>query len=422
MGQPPRDRDSRLRLERNRGDLPPARRSDKYCITRITHFRSGNMVGEMIEPRRVAMLCMGDEVYGVGTVLKLYAEALPDLSFVALSQGPLVDWLREKGNQVDVVSGLAQFRDGGASLSTVLRTPAALAAARRDAGEIDALLSPRGIRVVHAHWKPQQMIAGFLRRRGYKAIWHIHNNSNRTRLWGAGLRLNHLLARWGADLLIPVSDFIADNWKGSGVSIRRIHNVAKPVFAATNHLPGPAIRAIVAGRLDPEKGHHLAIEAIIRARGSGANVTLDVYGGPLESNPYADELRARVADANSGDAIRFLGFDPQVREKHQQYHLGLQCRTSPEPCSMWVCETLVDGLPLVASASGGTPELVADGETGLLYRPGDVDDLTEKLLAIVSDLPRLDAMRSRAFERGQRLFTLERFTQETLAAYKSVVG
>jgi glycosyltransferase involved in cell wall biosynthesis len=166
----------------------------------------------------------------------------------------------------------------------------------------------------------------------------------------------------------------------------------------------------------------VAVEAIIRARQTGADIYLDVYGDPLEANPYADQLRDQVARAGCAEAIRFLGFNAQMRELHQQYHLGLQCRINPEPCSMWVCESLVDGLPLIASASGGTPELMADGETGLLYRPGDVDDLTQKLLQILADPARLDAMRSRAFERGQCLCTPERFAKDTLAAYKFALG
>jgi glycosyltransferase involved in cell wall biosynthesis len=373
-----------------------------------------------VSPAQVAMLCQGTEVYGIGTIIKLYAIAWPEMSFVALSDGALVDWLRGHGNRVDVVPGLATFWEGGPSLWTLSKMPSVLTRARRDAARIDTLLRPRGIRIVHSHWRPQQIIGGFMRPRGYKSVWQINNNMNSRRLWGAGKWLSHRLAKWGADLLLPASDYIGANWTGCGVPMRTIRNAATPKFPAPNHLPAPPVRAIIAGRLVHEKGHHLAVEAVIRARRAGANVQLDVYGDPLTNNPYADELRARVTAARCGDAIRFLGFHPEMRDLHQQYHLGLQCRVNPEPCSLWVCETLVDGLPLVASASGGTPELVADGETGLLCRPDDVDDLADKLLQIVSDLPRLDQMRSRAFERGQRLFTLQRFTQETLAAYESL--
>jgi glycosyltransferase involved in cell wall biosynthesis len=378
------------------------------------------MASDKIEPCHVAMLCQGSEVYGIGTILKLYAQSWPEVTFIALGHGALVDWLREHNYRVEVVPGLAQFRDGGPSLLTLLRMPAVALQAQRDGARIDALLRPRKVRIVHAHWRPQQIIAGFLRRRGYAAVWQMNNNMNPRRLYGLGKRLNHRLARWGADLLLPASDFIANNWAGCGVAMRTIRNAAIPRFATANHLPRQPIRALIAGRIEPEKGQHQAVEAVIRVRRTGVDLQLDVYGDPLHGSSYVDAMRARIGDAGCADVIRLLGFQPNVRDYHQQYHLGLHCRVNPEPCSLWVCETLVDGLPLVASDSGGTPELVADGQTGLLYRAGDVDDLTDKLIKMVADSQLLDQMRTRAFERGQQCFTLGRFANETLEAYASL--
>jgi glycosyltransferase involved in cell wall biosynthesis len=82
----------------------------------------------------------------------------------------------------------------------------------------------------------------------------------------------------------------------------------------------------------------------------------------------------------------------------------------------------VDGLPLVASDSGGTPELVADGKTGLLYPAGDINVFTQKLIELASDPARMLAMRVAAFDRGQRHFTVDRFAHETLQAYETVLG
>jgi glycosyltransferase involved in cell wall biosynthesis len=366
------------------------------------------------------MLVLGDEVYGIGTIEKLYAAAFPQMTFVAMGDGQLVDWLRGNGNQVEVVHGLARFQEGGPSFTTLLRTPGMFVRARRDAKRIDALLRPRGVRVVHAHWRPQQIMAGFLRRRGYRSVWQINNNMNLHRLWGLGAKLNHRLAAWGADLLLPASEFIARNWNGSGVRTITIHNAAIPIFAQPNTLPQGPIQCLVAGRLEHSKGHHVAVEAVIRARRQGFDLRLDVYGDPLVYNPYADELRHQIAAAGCADAIRLLGFQPDLRQLHQQYHLGLQCRIDPEPCSLWVCETLVDGLPIIASATGGTPELVDDGVTGLLCRAGDADDLTEKIVSLVRDPARLQEMRAQAFDRGSRLFTLDRFARQSLAAYATL--
>jgi len=368
------------------------------------------------------MLCQGEEVYGIGTIQKLYGRHMAGVHFICMTEGPLSRWLRDNRCTVDVIDGLQSLSAGASSVGMLTQLPKAWAQARRDGRRIHELIGPQGIKIVHTHWLPQQLIAGHMKRMyGYKSVWQINNNTSRTRLGGLGIKLNHRLARWGADLLLPASDYIADNWRDSGVPVRTIRNAAEPLSAEPSVLPatGP-VRCVVAGRLEESKGHHLAVDAVLRARAQGLPVELDVFGGPLDGNAYADALRKKVADAGASESIRFLGFRDDLRQQHRTYHVGLQCRIDPEPCSLWVCETLVDGLPLVASASGGTPELVADGVTGLLYRPGDVGDLTEKLVTLVNDRNRLAALRVAAFERGRAMFTTDRFVRETLAAYDLV--
>lgn len=378
------------------------------------------MAERQFSPANVAMLVQGTEVYGIGTVERLYASHWPEMNFVAMERGPMYDWLRERGSHVELVEGLADY-SSSRSWKMLAGFPQTMRQAKRDAARIDERLAGRGVQIIHAHWRPQQYIAGFMRRRGYRSVWHIHNNSSRKRLFGLALKMNHASARWGADLLVPVSRFIGSNWDGCGVPQRPILNCAVPLFDAPNELPttGP-MKCLVAGRVEASKGQHVAVEAVLRAIQAGCDVRLDIFGGPVDGNPYVDELRARIRAAGAGDAIRFMGFSQNLRTLQRDYHLGLQCRIDPEPCSMWVCETLVDGLPLVASASGGTPELVEDGVTGLLYPPGSAEELARRMMELASDRPRLASMRRAAFERGQSHFRIERFLEETLAAYQSL--
>lgn len=379
------------------------------------------MVERRVSPANVAMLVQGTEVYGVGTVERLYAMHWPELQFFALARGPLYDWLRERGSQVELIEGLSNY-SSSRSWEMIARFPRAMRAAKRDAERIHERLAGRDVRIIHAHWRPQQYIAGYMRRRGYRSLWHIHNNSSRQRLFGLALKMNHWSARWGADLLVPVSRFIGANWENCGVPQRPILNCAVPLFDGPSELPttGP-VKCLVAGRVEASKGQHVAVEAVLRAIRSGCDVRLDLFGGPVEDNPYADELKDRIRAAGAGDAIQFKGFSQNLRELQRDYHLGLQCRIDPEPCSMWVCEALVDGLPLVASASGGTPELVDEGVTGLLYEPGNADQLADRILELAGDRPRLSAMRSAAFQRGREHFTVQRFLDETLDAYQTLV-
>ena len=363
-----------------------------------------------------AMLCKGDDGYGVASVLKLYARNAPELQFVCLQPGTMFDWLKHNGNRVHLVKGLSSFT-ATSSARTLMQLPAVMTKAYQSATALHKLFQQLGIRVVHAHWLPQHIIAGHLRKLGYASVWHIHGNMSQRRLFGLGTKLNHRLAQWGADLLIPVSDFIGSNWKGAGVPIRVIHNAAPKLFEGPNERRDDHIRCVIAGRLTEDKGHHLAIQAVLNARAAGHDVRLDVFGGPLDRNPYVDDLNRLVSRSNAANYVRFMGFADNLREQHQLYDLGLQCRLSPEPCSMWVCETLVDGLPLIAADAGGTAELIEDEVTGVLFSSGDVSDLTSKLLTLIENRRRLHLMRSAAYERGRHLFGVERFISETYDAY-----
>lgn len=363
-----------------------------------------------------AMLCKGDDGYGVASVLKLYARNAPELQFVCLQPGTMFDWLKHNGNRVHLVKGLSSFT-ATSSARTLMQLPAVMTKAYQSATALHKLFQQLGIRVVHAHWLPQHIIAGHLRKLGYASVWHIHGNMSQRRLFGLGTKLNHRLAQWGADLLIPVSDFIGSNWKGAGVPIRVIHNAAPKLFEGPNERRDDHIRCVIAGRLTEDKGHHLAIQAVLNARAAGHDVRLDVFGGPLDRNPYVDDLNRLVSRSNAANYVRFMGFADNLRERHQLYDLGLQCRLSPEPCSMWVCETLVDGLPLIAADAGGTAELIEDEVTGVLFSSGDVSDLTSKLLTLIENRGRLHLMRSAAYERGRHLFGVERFISETYDAY-----
>ncbi|TWT73708.1 Glycosyltransferase Gtf1 [Posidoniimonas polymericola] len=374
----------------------------------------------MITPENVAMLVKGDEVYGIGAIERLYAEGWPEMTFVCMGRGYTHDWLVEHGARVELVEGLTAFRDGN-SIRAVTTAPLAMRQAKRDARRIHELLDGRGIKVVHTQWKPQQMIAGYMRRLGYKSVWQINNNMKPQRLGGLGGVLSHRFARWGADLLLPASDFIANNWQGCGVRSMTIRNAAPRLFDALADAPAaPPVKCLVAGRLQSSKGHHTAVEAVIAARQRGHDVCLDIYGGPIDDNDYADGLRRRISAAGAEQAIRFMGFCTDLRERHQRYHLGLQCRIDPEPCSLWVCETMVDGLPLLASATGGTPELVDDGQTGRLYPAGDAVALGELLCEYAKNPAALDSLRAAAYRRGQQHFLNTRMLDQTLEAYRSL--
>ncbi len=373
---------------------------------------------------KVAVICHGDEEYGVGTVVRHISMSTPGILYICMKRGALEQTLRDRGEDVHVVDTDEKFV-ARSSLGTLLRLPQEFLRAKGLADQIGALLDKRQIRIVHVHWLPHQIITGFLRRRGFLSLWHIHNNMNPRRLFGIGFWLNNKLADWGADHVLSVSHFISDNYRLSSVSRSVIHNAAEVVHSEPS-VPPPPIKCVIAGRLTAEKGHHLAIEAVLNVRQRGFDVHLDLIGGPLENNPYLDTLTQLVSEASNddpgaADAIRFLGFRGDLRQLTPNYHIGLQCRIDPEPCGLWVCEATVDGLPVVSSDLGGPRELVQHERTGFLVPPNDLDAMTNALLRLVGDPDTLTKMRKAAWDRGQEYFCLDRFSRELAQLYSELL-
>jgi glycosyltransferase involved in cell wall biosynthesis len=76
-----------------------------------------------------------------------------------------------------------------------------------------------------------------------------------------------------------------------------------------------------------------------------------------------------------------------------------------------VLEAMASGTPVICSRIGGLPEVVQDGETGFLVTPGDIDELHDRLAALLADPARTARM-----GRAARDVVLERFTWRACAA------
>ncbi|WP_345710882.1 glycosyltransferase, partial [Kineococcus glutinatus] len=148
--------------------------------------------------------------------------------------------------------------------------------------------------------------------------------------------------------------------------------------------PTGPLRVLFVGRLVPEKGPALLLDAVaeLRRRRGAAAVELRVVGG----GPLEDGLRRQVRAGGLGNAVSLLG--PLANEElPPQYRWAdVFCLPSfAEGVPVVLMEAMATGLPVVTTAIAGVPELVRDGENGLLVPPGRVDALVDALLALADD-------------------------------------
>jgi len=93
-----------------------------------------------------------------------------------------------------------------------------------------------------------------------------------------------------------------------------------------------------------------------------------------------------------------------------------------EPLGIVNLEAMACGTAVVASKVGGIPEVVADGETGLLVPPDDPTALAESINSLTRDTERAKAMGTAGRERAGSLFDWGRIAEQTAQLYRSIVG
>jgi len=161
------------------------------------------------------------------------------------------------------------------------------------------------------------------------------------------------------------------------------------------------------GRLSSEKGL-LTLGEAIRATG----LRLIVAGtGPLEAVLRQRFPHMQLAGHRSGlDLQALIDRSAAVVLPSEWY----------ENCPMSVLEAMAYGKPVIASRTGGIPELVVDGETGLLFEPGNVLELRASLLALAADRKKRHALGRAARARVEEHFSLEQHNGQVLRILETV--
>lgn len=326
---------------------------------------------------------------------------------------PVVAGLRAQDEGLDVRPGFVL--DAG-------RTPARRADrrlfARTGVGvRVGRLL--RGAALVHAHFGPDAARiarAAVVARRPLLATFHGYDATIEPAALGVDYRV--LFAR--AAGLVAVSGFIRDRLVALGAPAERIRvlPIGVPVPPDPGEPAGPP-RLLFVGRLVEKKGCADLLDALA---GLEARPPLTVIGdGPLRG-----PLQRRAAELRV-DA-RFLGrrSPPQIAAAMRDATaFCVPSRTAGdgdrEGFGMVFLEAAAHRLPVVGYASGGVPEAVADGGTGLLAPEGDVPGLARRLARLLDDPGLARRLGAAGRERVEREFELGACTAALESYYDAVV-
>ncbi|SFT69652.1 Glycosyltransferase Family 4 [Geodermatophilus amargosae] len=343
---------------------------------------------------------------------RMFLESLgplgPDVLAVLSTSGPLVEAVRARGVEVLV-------KDFPVLRKVELRDPRkAVVFLRRflsSVGTLAAWLREQDASVLYVSTvtAPEWLLAGRLA--GVRVVCHVHESMPMSRPASA-LLLSPLLA---ADLVVANSgDTQAWIRASLGERVARrtcvVHNgVREPASPAAAPSPGRPRSLVVVGRLSVIKGQDTAVRATALVRQAGHDVTLTLVGDCYPGyEAVEDGLRDLAVRERVDDVTVFTGFrDPAPIVAGADVVL---VPSRVESFGLVAVEALLLGRPVVATRIGGLPEVLRDGETGLLVPVDDPRALADAVMRLLQD-PQLAAALGAAGRADARArFSMTAFT------------
>ncbi len=243
--------------------------------------------------------------------------------------------------------------------------------------------------------------------------------------WGRTVYLQHRIVEKFIDRYIAVSDAVAQQLcQTFHVPANKIHVIHNSIpVDRYNFTDSQALKAklslgserqivLTVARLDRQKGYSYLLEAIQHVH----DATFVIAG----DGPEKTALKAQADKLGIEDRVIFLGYRQDIPELLAG-------------CDLFVLPSLYEGLPLsileamaagkavVATAVGGTPEAVLDGETGLLVPPGDPVALARAIREILSNPSLLRKMGATGRKRVQREFSSASMVQHITHLYDELL-
>lgn len=233
---------------------------------------------------------------------------------------------------------------------------------------------------------------------GLRGCAHSWNPRGRVGDYRFMSRLVGLLGE--VDVALAYSSAVLRNLRANGIDAAEIAPFAPG--DGDVYPPGLEDRVLFVGRVTRQKG----LGQLIRAVELIEHSTLDVCGDGWW-RPTAEKLVDRIG---IGDRVRFLGWldDAELQRAYEHAAVVAVPSVWPEPFGIVGLEAMARGRAVVASRTGGIPDWLVDGVTGVLTEPGDVGALASALRTLLADRELRTRMGAAGAERLRKQFTADR--------------
>lgn len=369
------------------------------------------------------------DIYGASRcllrIMRLFVKDGHEVHVVLPCKGPLVQLLEKNGIRIHILPQLAIIdRAQMGTMSGKLAFPFRFVSST---AVLIALVLRYRVDVVHTNTAVLPTAPLAARLTGRRSIWHIREFfSEFPGLW---CFYQHYMGLFSSRLItishaveaqftprirskctvvydgLEADDAVCD--PEAALALRRS-------FGSPRHLVG------VVGRIKfVRKGQEVLVKAAALLRERFPNVRYLVVGTVSPGNEgHLDRLKELIRANRLEDHFFFTGDMNDVRDVYEALDITVVPSIQAEPFGMVVMESMALGTPVVGSRCGGIPEQVVDGETGLLFEPGNEQELAQALASLLENDQLRRSMGRAAQVRAHDVFGIEQTYLRMAACFR----
>lgn len=229
----------------------------------------------------------------------------------------------------------------------------------------------------------------------------------------------------GTFTFICISKAVKQHWIKKGLDSKKMRVVYNGInyqdisISTDEKKTAQSLKLIIVGGVIPAKGQHLAVEAICSLPSDiRPYIYLDIIGwGEVK---YIDQLKQTITKHNMSNNIRLLGPRTDVHSILGNYQVGLMCSRS-EGFGRTTAEYMHAQLGVIASDSGANPELITNGQEGLLFESGNSDSLAKSIITMYNNRDLLVRCSNAALVKARNNYTAKNNANNIYDIYTNIL-
>ncbi|MDP2921596.1 MAG: glycosyltransferase [Candidatus Omnitrophota bacterium] len=351
-------------------------------------------------------------------------QILPKLDVGGVETGTidLAKELIKRGHRVIVVSGggklVTNLIDMGAKhieLPVHKKSPFTIAGCIK---KLEVIIKDERVDIAHSRSRVPNIIAFFASRHtGVKFITTAH-----------GYYSNHLISRitgWARFVIVASSVIGRHMVEDFRVPYERVRLIPRGVDLDTFKFNPPGVspkseyKIGVIGRITPIKGHSFFLQAMARVVRIFPKARVLIVGdAPKDKPEYLEKLKRLVKQLEIERFVEFSGAQYDIPKVMSELDLLVLPSVGQEAFGRVIIEAGASGVPVIATRIGGAVEIVEDGRTGLLVKPGDMLETVNSIIRVLKDRELARNMAIEARKKVEREYNLAKMAEDTIRVYE----